>query len=184
MPVRPRASRSRARSSPEDAQGRSLDASRSRTPVGVDMEDDEAGSDVSEDLVAPTDCDLGDPASLASFLSQTLAVQGQRTNRKQSKALERSFATQSKAFDGRLLKHATEIDVLSVNSWRNMRNRVKFLSRRLRTRCLQQQKKSERKMQKPSARWKRKCPVLARRPRRQLPGVHLVAHQECTLLPM
>jgi len=106
MPTR--TSRSRARSPQEDAQGRGQD-DRSRTPAGTEtaMEDD-MFSEASDDILSPTECDASEPASLAKFLSQTLACQGQKTNRKQRTALEKSFANQSRAFDGKLQHHAAE----------------------------------------------------------------------------
>jgi len=108
MTTRSKQSRSRQRS-PTDAQlpGRSNE-DRSRTHSRANLEDDGAVSEMSDDVVAPVDCDIGDPASLASFLSLTLAAQGQKSNRKQAKAMERNFATQTKVFDGKLRLHASE----------------------------------------------------------------------------
>ena len=64
--------------------------------------------EASDDILSPTECDVSEPASLAKFLSQTLACQGQKNNRKQPSAIEKSLANQARAFDGKLLQHSAE----------------------------------------------------------------------------
>ena len=96
MTTRSKQSRSRQRS-PTDAQSRSNE-DRSRTHSREDIQQsrdepisDGELSDMSDDVIAPVECNMNDPSSLASFLSLTLAAQGQKSSRKQTKTMQKIF---------------------------------------------------------------------------------------------